>query len=127
MCELLVGLPEVVVLGVEDRPGEPIEVHIEQAGARPACIGCAVLPVVMDRDVVALVDLPCFGRQAGLMWHKVRWSCPDPECAATSWTWADPRIAAPRQAITDRAARWVTEQVGRLGRPVAEVARELGC
>jgi transposase len=29
--------------------------------------------------------------------------------------------------MTDRAGRWVTAQVGRLGRPVAEVARELGC
>jgi hypothetical protein len=29
--------------------------------------------------------------------------------------------------MTDRAGRWVTAQVGRLGRTVAEVARELGC
>ena len=29
--------------------------------------------------------------------------------------------------ITDRAGRWVSSQVGRLGRPVSEVARELGC
>lgn len=29
--------------------------------------------------------------------------------------------------MTDRAGRWVTEQVGRCGRTVAEVARELGC
>jgi transposase len=29
--------------------------------------------------------------------------------------------------MTDRAGRWVCEQVGRLGRSVAEVARELGC
>ena len=29
--------------------------------------------------------------------------------------------------MTDRAARWVTVQVGRYGRSVAEVAGELGC
>ncbi len=29
--------------------------------------------------------------------------------------------------MTDRAGRWVTYQVGKLGRTVAEVARELGC
>ena len=29
--------------------------------------------------------------------------------------------------MTDRAGRWVTEQVGRRGRPVADLARELGC
>jgi hypothetical protein len=29
--------------------------------------------------------------------------------------------------MTDRAGRWITEQVGRNARSVAEVARELGC
>ncbi len=37
------------------------------------------------------------------------------------------RIAAARQALTDRAGRWVTLQVGGNGRSVAEVADELGC
>lgn len=37
------------------------------------------------------------------------------------------RIAAPRLAMTDRAGRWVTEQVGRRGRTVNEDAVELGC
>jgi transposase len=44
-----------------------------------------------------------------------------------SWTGEDLRIAAPRLALTDRAGRWVTEQVGRWGRTVNEVAIELGC
>lgn len=34
-------------------------------------------------------------------------------------------IAAPRLAITDRAGRWATLQVGRRGRSVAEVASDL--
>ena len=37
------------------------------------------------------------------------------------------RIAAARQALTDRAGRWVTLQVGGNGRSVAEVADKLGC
>jgi hypothetical protein len=44
-----------------------------------------------------------------------------------SWTWIDERIASPRLSLTDRAGRWVTEQVGRQGRSVSEVGRELGC
>ena len=32
-----------------------------------------------------------------------------------------------RALLTSRAARWVTIQVGRHGRPVDEVATELGC
>lgn len=39
----------------------------------------------------------------------------------------DHRIAAPRQVLTARAARWATLQVGRHARSVNEVAGELGC
>ena len=39
----------------------------------------------------------------------------------------DPRIAAPRMGLTDRAGRWATEQVGRHGRSVSEVADDLAC
>jgi hypothetical protein len=65
------------VLGVEDRSGEAIEVHIDQAGERPTYLGCQAVPVVKDRDVVALADLLCFGRQGRLRWHKARSSCPE--------------------------------------------------
>jgi transposase len=114
MCELLVGLPEVSVLGVVDEPGLPLVVHIEQAGDRPSCTGCGTSPVVKERDVVELVDLPAFGRPARLIWHKVRWVCPDPHCALMSWTWTDPRIAAPGD---DRPGRAVGDGPGRSSRP----------
>jgi len=127
VCELLVGLPDVKVLGVEDRPGGPLAVFVEQAGDRPGCLGCGGRPVVKDRETVELVDLPAFGRQTRLCWRKVRWSCPNGDCAMTTWTWADPRIAAARLVMTDRAGRWVTEQVGRYARSVNEIAAELGC
>ena len=61
------------------------------------------------------------------MWHKRRFRCGDPDCAMGSWTEEDTRIAPPRAALTDRAGRWVTAQVGRCARSVAEVAAELGC
>ena len=77
--------------------------------------------------MVELVDLPCFGRPARLVWHKHRWRCPDEACAVVSWTGEEARIAPARAAMTDRAGRWSCAQVGRLGRTVAEVARELGC
>jgi len=53
--------------------------------------------------------------------------CPDGDCEMGSWTWEDSRIAVARQAMTDRAGRWATVQVGMLGRTVNEVATELGC
>ena len=76
---------------------------------------------------MSFADLACFGRRSRLCWHKVRLCCPDPDCEMGSWTWEDPRIAASRQAMTDRAGRWATEQVGRRARSVSGVAGELGC
>jgi hypothetical protein len=65
MCERLVGLPDVTVLAVDDRPGQPIGVHVEQRNRRPACDACGSVAVVKDRPVVVLVDLPCFGGRPG--------------------------------------------------------------
>jgi DNA-directed RNA polymerase subunit RPC12/RpoP len=49
MCELLVGLPAVTVLAVEDLPGQPLRVHIETRGDRPGCRGCGGRVVVKER------------------------------------------------------------------------------
>ena len=48
-------------------------------------------------------------------------------CPVGSWTAEQLAIAAPRLGMTDRAGRWVTQQVGQLGRTVNEIAVELGC
>ncbi len=127
MCELLIGLPDVNVLAVADVAGEPLRVHVETCEQRPSCSGCGGDVTIKDRPVVELVDLAVFGRQARLVWRKRRWSCSASSCPVGSWTGEHPAIAAPRLGMTDRAGRWVTEQVGRCGRTVNEVAVELGC
>ena len=129
MCRLLVGLPTVTVIGVADLlPSEPIAVHIETLRDDPdSCSACGTAATIKDRATVSLVDLPAFGRPARLVWRKRRWRCPDRGCSKGSWTELVPSIAASRLTLTDRAGRWVTEQVGRHGRTVAELARELGC
>jgi transposase len=127
MCELLVGLPAVNVLAVDDQRADAVVVHIEVRAPRPACAACGTPARVKDRPSVELVDLPCFARPARLVWRKVRWWCPNADCGMRSWTAEEARIAPARAAMTDRAGRWATVQVGREGRTVAEVARELGC
>jgi transposase len=127
MCELLVGLAEVNVRGVHDTAGGPIRVHVESRADQGWCRQCGARAQVKDRPAVELVDLPCFGRPTRLVWHKHRWRCGEAACPAGSWTVVDPRIAWPRAALTDRAGRWATVQVGRVGRSVNEVAVELGC
>jgi len=93
MCEVLVGLPDVNVLGVVDVAEAPVEVVIEQRVGRPRCAGCGEPARVKDRPDVALVDLPCFGRAARLVWRKHRWECPTVSCPTGSWTGEDVRIA----------------------------------
>jgi transposase len=129
MCRLLVGLPAVTVLGVVDLlPAAPIAVHIETLlEGSESCPACGTRATLKDRDTVRLVDLPAFGRPARLVWRKRRWRCPDRGCSKGSWTELAATIAAPRLTLTDRAGRWVTHQVGRHGRTVSEVAKDLGC
>jgi transposase len=123
MCELLVGLGDVTVLDVTDTGGR-LRVTIETRGVRPLCRGCEGTVVVKDRDTVELTDLPCFGQPAVLVWRKIRWGCPS---GCGSFTEQAPRVAAPRLKLTDRAGRWATVQVGRHGRSVSEVAKDLDC
>lgn len=125
MCELLVGLPEVNVLGVE--AWLQVRVKIESRLDQGWCPRCGARAAVKDRPVVTLVDLPCFGRPTRLLWRKHRWVCREQQCPMGSWTIVDERIALPRATLTDRASRWVTRQVGELARSVKEVAKELGC
>ena len=126
MCELLVGLPDVNVLAVDDTL-ERLTVVIEVRGPRPLCLGCGVVARVKDRDKVLLVDLPVFGRPSRLLWRKYRWKCITTTCPMLTWTTDVPSIAASRLALTDRAGRWVTRQVGQHGRSVSDVANELDC
>lgn len=125
--EILVGLPDVNVLGVEDETDVALRVHVETRSARPGCPWCGGPVLAKDRDEVELVDLTAFGYPTRLVWKKRRWCCIDPMCGAGSFTERAPEIAWPGKKMTDRAGRWVTEQVGRLGRTVAELANELGC
>ena len=124
MCALLVGLPAVIVVGVGEWP-QWLRILITTRAAllgSPAC--CGVVAHRHGVREVELVDLPVFGRPVRLVWRKQRWRCPS---CRRSWTEQDPQIASTRCAMTTRAARWATLQVGRHGRTVAEVATDLGC
>jgi transposase len=121
MCALLVGLPDVTVIGVGDWPGW-LRILVATVFDRASCCGRPAHRHGV-REVV-LVDLPVFGRPARLVWRKQRWRCPT---CRRSWTEQRPEIASSRCAVTTRAAKWATVQVGRHGRSVAEVAADLGC
>ncbi len=96
MCELLVGLPEVNVLGVDDEPGRPLRVHVEARVDRAWCRSCGCRASIKDRPAVEFVDLPCFGRPTRLVWRKHRWARPAETCPVGSRTAGDERIASAR-------------------------------
>ena len=126
MCALLVGLANVTIRGVGEWPSW-LRIEIETRASRPDCAGCGTAAWDHGQREVLLVDLPVFGRPARLAWRKQRWSCPNRSCPIVTWTEQDPQIASERCALTTRAARWATLQVGRHGRAVSEVADDLGC
>ena len=126
VCELIVGLGEVEVLGVDDEAGGALGLHI-QTRRRPACGGCGGAVWSKGTSAVNLVDLPAFGRPVRLIWHKWRWCCPAAGCGVGSFTEIAEEIAPARAALTARAGRWATLQVGRDARPVSDVAAELSC
>ena len=123
LCELIVGLGDVEVLGMDDEAAAPLGVHV-WTRRRPACGGCCGAVWSKGASAVRLVDLPAFGRPVRLVWHKWRWCCPAAGCGVGSFTEVAEEIAPARTA---RAGRWATVQVGRDARPVSDVASELGC
>ena len=110
ICELLVGLGEVEVLGVDDAPAGPLAVHV-RTRRRPSCGGCGGAVWSKGTSPVSLVDLPAFGRPVRLVWHKRRWRCPAASCAVASFTETAEEIAPARSALTARAGRWATMAV----------------
>jgi transposase len=124
--ELLVGLEQVRVLEVARGRDGRLHVAVEATHDVVACERCGVRAALKDRDRVELVDLPAFGSPVRLVWVKRRWRCGEPRCGRGSWTERNDSIAAPRCALTRRAGLWATVQVGRLARPVSQVASELG-
>lgn len=122
MCALLVGLPDVTVVGVGDWPSW-LRVVVTIDAERPGCSCGGAVHRHGVREVV-LVDLPVFGRPTRLAWRKQRWRCTG---CGLCWCDENPQIATARCLLTTRAARWVTVQVGRHGRAVTDVAAELGC
>jgi transposase len=121
----LVGFKDIRVINYY-RDGPIPTLGIEQIVDKPICPACGQRAQVKERPVTHIVDLPAFGTPIQLAWKKHRLTCGNTACDKTTWTLGDHRIAAKQCRMTTRAAKWVTEQVGR-GRPISDVARELHC
>lgn len=123
MCAVLVGLPEHVrIVGVTPLV-RWLEVQVQVDTDRLVCV-CRRSMVRNGTRRVSLVDLASFGQPVRLVWQKQRWRCRT--CGRTA-TGQDSTIGSPRCAMTTRAAKHATIQVGKHGRSVSEVAADLDC
>lgn len=64
MCEIMVGLPEVEVIGLDAR-AHVLEIHVECRRTQTGCPSCGVVAHVKDQRPVRFVDLPVAGRPNG--------------------------------------------------------------
>jgi transposase len=124
LAEKMLGLPGLVVLEVDDVPGEVV-VRVESTRIQAVCPSCRRRAQAQDRVEVHLRDLHCFGRPCRLVINKRRWRCRTARCVQKTWTERIPGVA-PRQVLSVRAGAEVTRQVGQLCRSVASVADEYG-
>ena len=124
LAEKMLGLPGVVVLDVEEVPGELV-VTVESTRVKATCPSCRRRAQAQDRVVVHLRDLHISGRACRLVFKKRRWRCRTTGCVRKTWTEKLPGVAS-RQILTVRAGAEVTRQVGQLCRSVASVAGEYG-
>jgi len=79
-CELIVGLPDVNVLGVEDHGADlPLRLHIESRTSRPLCSECGTLAEVKDRPQVEFADLAVSGGRCGWCGASTGGAVPNPD------------------------------------------------
>jgi hypothetical protein len=76
MNQMMVGLPDVVVLGTSASDDE-LEMHVMLDASRAACAVCGVPARFKGWGAVVLRDRPFGDRTAALHWHKRRWRCED--------------------------------------------------
>ena len=122
--QIVLDLPGFIVLAAGEYGGE-LELLVETTTTVVRCRRCGGRAQAHDRREHLLRDVPVAGRAAVLVWWKRIWRCPDPGCAARTWSERSP-LAEPRRSLTARAKQWVTRRVGSDGESVAAVARSIG-
>lgn len=125
-CDLLVGLPGLHVIAVEQDGHGRLVVTIESAPEPMGCRSCGVVARGHGRVDVSLVDAPAFGRPVRIVWRKRRWLCREPACEVGSFVEQDEQVAAPRGLLTTRACRWAIEQIRREHASINGIRRQLG-
>lgn len=89
------------------------------------CPACGAKAWRHDRRRHVVRDLPISGVAVRLIWNKVLWRCPDPDCLVGGFADSSPEIVE-RAVLTERARTHIARQVGPGGQSVAALAAEFG-
>ena len=122
---VVLGMDGFALREAQLRDGE-VWLHVETDRVRTGCPECGVVAVAHGRRTVQLRDLAVTGRPCRLVWAKRIWRCREPLCPRATWTERRDDVVRPRHGMTERARAEVCRQVGKLGRPVAQLAGEYG-
>ncbi|MGH9102519.1 MAG: ISL3 family transposase [Acidimicrobiales bacterium] len=125
-CDLLVGLEGLHVTGVGRDDAGGLRVTVETPQRKMGCPACGSIVHSHGRHEVALVDTPCFGRPATLVWRKRSGRCAEAGCATNTFTEVDLDVARSRALLTTRACWWAIGQIRREHASVEGLARQLG-
>lgn len=118
----LLGMDGFVVLSHTEEAGE-IWMLVETTASVVGCQSCGARATGHGRQELHVRDVPIAGRAVRLVWRRRRWRCADPDCSTKTFVEQTPLVTG---VLTWRAGREICRQVGKLGRSVAEVAREFG-
>ena len=122
---VVLGLEGFVLLEAREVDGE-VELAVETMAVTTGCPECGVVARAHGRRATVVRDVAMGGRPCRLAWSKRLWRCEEQLCPKRTWTERRDDAALPRAVLTERARAHVCVQVGRHGRPVAQLAREFG-
>jgi transposase len=94
MLELVIGIPDVRVLGVEVTHSH-VRIELESVHDQAVCARCGAAAVLVGRRVEENVDLPIMGTPSRLLVQRRRFECPTPTCPAKRWYEPDPVALSP--------------------------------
>jgi transposase len=89
MLELILGMPNVRVLGAE-ATSALVRIEVESTNDTPVCPRCGAQAELLSTKSEEKVDLPIMGRPSRLVVKRRRWRCPTAHCPVTKWLEPDP-------------------------------------
>lgn len=113
---------EVLDVAVSDAE---LVVEVQTTATVIGCELCGTRARPKDRRWVTVRDAPAGDLAVLVRWRKRIWCCPEPDCAARTWT-EQTTLAEPRRVLTVRAATWATNRVAALEGTPASIARGFG-